>query len=125
MCGRQKLRRPLMAMRIVAIVVHKNPGRPAFTQHAMNFAQAACWIRPVVCRLDRNRSREETRIPRNLVHTADDEHGVLESNVVPSRSTNHSIGNIHANHAAFGHALESSRSSPPTTTPPEKTMAYR
>src|SRR5882762_2426706 len=71
-------------MRIVSIVVDEDPRRPAFAQHAKNLAQAARRIRPVVSRLDRNRSCEEIRVPGNFVHAADDEHRVLQRDAVPS-----------------------------------------
>src|SRR6266404_1490118 len=94
-----------MAIRIVSIIVDEDPRRPAFAQHSKNLAQTACRIRPVVCRLDRNRSCEKIRVPGNFIHAADDEHRVLERDVVSSRAAHHFVGNIHADNAPFWHAF--------------------
>ena len=48
MGGDRKFFAPRMAIRIVAIIVDQDPGRAAFVQDAINFADALSRVRPVV-----------------------------------------------------------------------------
>src|SRR5215469_7995289 len=92
---------PLVAMRIVSVVVDPNPRRPAGLQHAKNLADAGGGIGPVIRRLDGNRVREEIRLPGNSLHFAGDKHQVFKMYAVAASVANHFVGNVHAHYAAL------------------------
>src|SRR5215471_9127989 len=96
---------PLMRVHIFAIVVHEHQGRAAFPQDAVNFAQSGARIRPIIGGLDGNGVREEISIPGDFLRLADDEHGVLEVEVIAAGAANHLVGYIDADDAAVGYLL--------------------
>ena len=104
--------RPLMAIGIVAVVVDENPGRAAFSEDAMDFANAARGIRPVVRRFDGDYALEKIRLPGNFVHAADDEDEIVVIETFLAGVAHHFIGNIHADDAALRHALRENAREP-------------
>lgn len=116
--GRKQMRRdtqnfaPLMSMHVFAVVVDEHPGRAAFAQNAVNFAQSGARIGPVVCSLDGNRVREEVGVPGNFSRLPDDKHGVLEIEVIAAGAANHLVGNIDSDDSPLGHLLGNETSQP-------------
>src|SRR5207249_11801395 len=76
MCMHREKTSPLMAMRIVTVVVDQHAHRAAFAENAKNIFDARSGIGPVIRRFDRNHMGEKIRLQGNLRNFSRDEHHV-------------------------------------------------
>ena len=101
MRGDREERAPLLAVRIVAIVVDQDPGRSALAQNAIDFFQPRGGIGPVVGRFDGDRVGEEVRFPRNLGRLTNDKEQIVVVQAGPPSPVHHLVRNVHSDDAAF------------------------
>src|SRR5260370_29634295 len=76
--GNAQIFAPLMRMDIFAVIVDERPGRPAFAQDAVNFAQSRARIGPIVRGFHGNRVGEEVAVPGYRFLLAAHEHSRVD-----------------------------------------------
>ncbi len=96
---------PLMRVHVFPVVVHKQPSRSAFAQHAEKFAQGGWGIGPIVGRFDGDGAGEEIGVPGNLFRFPHDEHRIFEARVIAPCAANHLVGNVDTDDAPLRQLL--------------------
>src|SRR5712664_356117 len=113
MRGHREETSPLVAVRIVAIVVDQDPRRAPVAENPKNILDAGGGIGPVIRRFDGNRMREKVRLPGDLGNFTRDKHQIVEVHAASPRVTDHFVRNIHPHHAALGHQFRQPPRKPP------------